>query len=346
MVPLQAGHAIVRCLRERNARIARKVRREIDEHIDEHIDEQIDRQINQKADNDGAGREDERGVEGNIESDGIQNSMLKIALGPIEVSLQPEALIPGSGTVCMLSTTLGLPQAQDTRSVVHEKSAALIWLHGLGDSGDSWKRKFDDLPSLLSSHGTSSTLLQCVHPTATLQAVTANRGEHLASWFDINSLPVSVNEPVDPTGLQATILTLHDHIEELIQQGIPSNRIIIGGFSQGGAAAISAAISCRHKLCGVVCISGWLIRRCNPVDPVDRPPIIKQPNAVAPLPIFFSCGSGDPVVNFRLAKESANYLKADDRVAEKVFTYQRAKHMPTHQEMKEVREVIIKFLCD
>merc|ERR1711862_654366 len=133
----------------------------------------------------------------------------------------------------------------DVDGAARRAAAAVIWLHGLGDTGAGWKgyfgRVLDEVPGV-----------QFFHPTAPKQRVTINPGETTTSWFDLMTWPIDLAEPEGPAGMEETVKMIHAKIEELEREGIPANRVVLGGFSQGGTAALFAGLTCSKRLAGVV----------------------------------------------------------------------------------------------
>lgn len=78
----------------------------------------------------------------------------------------------------------------------------------------------------------------------------------MPSWFDLKTLDIS--GPEDEEGIKAATLNVHSMINTEIEKGIPSNRIVLGGFSQGGALALYSALTFNKPLAGVVSLSCWL----------------------------------------------------------------------------------------
>lgn len=93
-------------------------------------------------------------------------------------------------------------------------------------------------------------------PTAATIPVTLNLGFQMPSWFDIRSLEVGGSE--DEAGIKEAALQIHGMINNEIRAGIPAERIILGGFSQGGALALYSAMTYPEKLAGVIGLSCWL----------------------------------------------------------------------------------------
>ena len=134
-------------------------------------------------------------------------------------------------------------------------TGCLLWLHGVGDhgSGFHWLRR-----ELCSTRGNGLGLQQIkvVLPDAPRRAVTA-AGHKLKAWFDVRSMPITPEELVDADGLADAKKRVQALIKDQIEAGIPSEKIILGGFSQGAAVAAWAAAECPHKLGGVVLWSGY-----------------------------------------------------------------------------------------
>ena len=228
-------------------------------------------------------------------------------------------------------------------------SAALIWLHGLGDASDMWKSKLEN-----NFAGRRLQHVKCLFPRATEQAVTCHGGDSHCSWFDIQSLPVSPTEPGDPVGLKGTIAAIYSLIESLKREGIPPHRVVLGGFSQGGAVAIIAGMTFMDTLCGIVSISGWCVKvptaassvtACatnSTVDTVTTSLSTEKIDSLPSMPVklFFSCGSGDPIIDYELSKSSMETLKQNIGIDVTTKTYQRAKHMPTSAEMVDIQNFI------
>lgn len=93
-------------------------------------------------------------------------------------------------------------------------------------------------------------------PTAATIPVTLNLGFQMPSWFDIKSLEVGGSE--DEAGIKEAAHQVHGMINNEVRAGIPADRIILGGFSQGGALAVYSALTYPEKLAGVIGLSCWL----------------------------------------------------------------------------------------
>lgn len=140
--------------------------------------------------------------------------------------------------------------------------SALVWLHGLGDTEKRWSRLISSevLPHLEATVGPC----KLVAPVAPVAPVTCNKGRRMTRWFDMAELPVGAgNAPPrfgcslpDAVGSAARV---HGIIDGLRKQGIPADKIAVGGFSQGGALAMLSALQYPRKLAGCIALSGLLL---------------------------------------------------------------------------------------
>lgn len=97
--------------------------------------------------------------------------------------------------------------------------------------------------------------VKVICPTASKMPVTLNSGFSMPSWFDLLSLDPAGKE--DEAGIKAAQQVVETLIEQEVQAGLPSDRIMIGGFSQGGALSLFSALQSRHRLAGVAALSCW-----------------------------------------------------------------------------------------
>ena len=133
-----------------------------------------------------------------------------------------------------------------------EHDASIIWMHGLGASAQD----FADMPRIIPRPGT-----RWIFPNAPMRPVTLNNGWRMPSWFDIRFLGAGAGEserecPVEAQESAELIISL---IEEEHARGIPYNRIVLIGFSQGGAMSLYLGCRFPERIAGMVCLSGYLI---------------------------------------------------------------------------------------
>lgn len=127
-------------------------------------------------------------------------------------------------------------------------SSSVIWLHGLGSSGHDFSSIVPNL-NLPENHG-----IRFIFPQAPERPVTINQGMIMPAWYDIK--PDFTQE--DSIGIKQSQNAINDLILQEEQQGIPSNKIILAGFSQGGALALYTGLCYSKRLQGIIALSTYL----------------------------------------------------------------------------------------
>lgn len=169
-----------------------------------------------------------------------------------------------------------------------EATASVIWLHGLGASGHDFEPIVPELQL------PADLPVRFVFPHAPQIPVTVNGGMVMPAWYDI--LAMDIDRKVDEAGVLASADAVDVLIEREIARGIPSERIIIAGFSQGGAIAYQAALRQPKPLAGLLALSTYM---AMPVTPSE---------ANAKLPVMICHGSMDPMVPEQLGQRAAATL--------------------------------------
>jgi phospholipase/carboxylesterase len=131
-----------------------------------------------------------------------------------------------------------------------QATACVIWLHGLGDSGAGFAPIVQVL-NLPNDHA-----IRFVFPHAPEQAVTINNGYVMRSWYDIKSM--DLHNRADMAGVEASELLVRALIQEQIDLGIPANKIILAGFSQGGVLSLFTGLRFEQTLAGIMALSCYL----------------------------------------------------------------------------------------
>ncbi|KAL0636082.1 hypothetical protein Q9L58_004988 [Maublancomyces gigas] len=210
------------------------------------------------------------------------------------------------------------------------QTATFIFLHGLGDNGTGWssvaenfrlRRKFDDCTFIF--------------PHAPRIPITINMGTTAPGWFDITSISGIYTEEDEP-GMLVSVRKIHGIINEQIDKGISSERIILGGFSQGGAIALLAGLTCEHKLGGIVGLSTWLPLR--PRVARTRTEINKA------TPIFLAHGENDPTVKYAWGEASKQVLSGELGYEVEWRTYPNLGHSADPQEIADMEKWLHKIL--
>ncbi|KAG7524485.1 acyl-protein thioesterase 1 [Solea senegalensis] len=166
--------------------------------------------------------------------------------------------------------------------------------------------------------------------------VTLNFGMNMPSWFNIYGLSFDAEE--DESGIKRASDNIKALIDQEVQNGIPSHRIMLGGFSQGGALSLYTALTTQQKLAGVVALSCWLPLRSS------------FPQATANCPnkdmhVLQCHGDADPLVNQAFGKMTATMMKTlinDTNVTFK--SYQGLSHSSCPEELVDVKQFIEKLL--
>lgn len=145
-----------------------------------------------------------------------------------------------------------------------------------------------------------------VFPSAPTIPITVNMGMSMPGWYDIANFD-TLNRSDDEPGIMRSRKYLHSLINQQIADGIPSNRIILGGFSQGGAMSIFAGPTFRERLAGVFGLS------CYMLMPDKFQTLVAETGTEAKIkskpPIFMGHGEADPLVKFEWGKQTADGLK-------------------------------------
>nr|CAH7713244.1 unnamed protein product [Callosobruchus chinensis] len=208
-------------------------------------------------------------------------------------------------------------------STTSKHTATLIFLHGLGDTGQGWASA---MAALRPPH------VKVICPTANTMPVTLNGGYRMPSWFDLKTLDES--GPEDEPGIKAAAKQVHTLIDTEISAGIAADRIVVGGFSQGGALALYSMLTYPKKLAGVVALSCWL--------PIAKtfPAAKKSPDDV---PVFQCHGDCDPIVPYKWGQMTASVLKTMLNNVD-FKTYQGVGHTSSDQELMDMKQFLEKYL--
>lgn len=170
---------------------------------------------------------------------------------------------------------------------------SIIWLHGLGADGNDFAPL---VPELVASDWPA---LRFVFPHAPVRPVTLNGGMPMRAWYDIAGAAIADKQ--DETGIRASIVDVKVLIAREIERGIPAERIILVGFSQGGAIALSAGLRHAERLAGIVAMSTYLPLHDKTADELAL--------ANRNIPIFQAHGTADPVVSPALGTMTRDWLR-------------------------------------
>jgi len=171
--------------------------------------------------------------------------------------------------------------------------AAVIWLHGLGADGN------DFVPIIEQMQLPSHLAIRFVFPNAPLRPITINQGYQMPGWYDISSL--SIVEQEDEAGIRESSAILKALCEEQEASGISASRIVLAGFSQGGAIALHCGCRYPKPLAGIIALSTYMPLPDTLSDEISE--------AIIETPIFMGHGLQDNVVAYDYGKQTLAQLE-------------------------------------
>lgn len=186
---------------------------------------------------------------------------------------------------------------QDPETVEIESTsspdAAVIWLHGLGADGHDFEPVVPELrlPSRLR--------LRFVFPHAPVRPVTINMGMPMRAWYDILQMGGGKE---DEAGIRASQALVQALIEQEKGRGVNPRRIVLAGFSQGGAIVLQTGLRHPERLAGILALSTYL--------PLAGKLAAERSAANRDLPVFMAHGTQDPMIGIARARESRAALEA------------------------------------
>lgn len=172
---------------------------------------------------------------------------------------------------------------------------SVLWLHGLGADGNDFA---PIMPELVRKDWPS---IRFVFPHAPVRAVTINGGARMRAWYDIRDMNLA--NRADSEGVAESVAQVEALIAREAERGIAAERLLLAGFSQGGAITLAAGIARSQPLAGLIALSTYL-----PMTPAQAQAAL-QPKA-ASQPVFMAHGQFDPVVPYAGGDMSANALRA------------------------------------
>lgn len=183
-------------------------------------------------------------------------------------------------------THSGLTESIEVSTGVDPKNA-VIWLHGLGADGHD----FEPVVPMLGMDRVDAT--RFIFPHAPVRPVTLNGGMHMRAWYDIKGISTSRDQ--DEAGIAQSTALVRGFIARENARGIPTSRIVVAGFSQGGAIAAYAGLRNDEQLAGLLILSAYLLFP----DRLDA----ELASANTTAPIFVGHGSADQVVPVSMGRE-------------------------------------------
>lgn len=203
-------------------------------------------------------------------------------------------------------------------------NASVIWLHGLGADGNDFA---PIVPHLAQPEGVN---IRFVFPHAPRIPVTINNGMQMPAWYDI--LEMSLDRKVDEVQLRKSADEAIKLVEREIERGIPAERIVLAGFSQGGAVAYEAALSYQKRLAGVMCLSTYLATQQS----------IRLSAEQKQTPFLVHHGAMDPVVPVQLGEQARDWLTQRNYSVE--YKSYPMQHQVCPQQIADIRDWLTQVL--
>lgn len=169
----------------------------------------------------------------------------------------------------------------------------VIWLHGLGANGYDFKPIVPEL-NLPVGHG-----IRFIFPHAPQRPVTINAGVVMPAWYDVYSMSFIDHE--DEEGINHSVHQVEQLIQQQQQHGINSKKIVLAGFSQGGAVALHTALRYKQPLAGIMALSSYL--------PLAKDFAKNLSEANKNIPVLMCHGTHDPVVPYHLGDDSRYFME-------------------------------------
>ena len=202
------------------------------------------------------------------------------------------AIVPTCNSATMPAMTSESPQTIEVETGARP-DAAVLWLHGLGADGHDFEPVVPELrlPPRLA--------VRFVFPHAPVRPVTINAGMRMRAWYDILQLG---GGPEDEAGIRASRRLLQGLIEREKARGIAAHRIVLAGFSQGGAIALHTGLRCAEPLAGILALSTYL--------PLASSLAAERSDANRQVPLFQAHGTFDDLIPIERAARTRDELQA------------------------------------
>ncbi len=205
-----------------------------------------------------------------------------------------------------------------------EPKGSVIWMHGLG--ADCW-----DFVPVVKELGLPADLpLRFIFPQAPSRPITINNGYVMPGWYDISM--AELERKADEAGIRESQGLINELIAREVSRGIRADKIILAGFSQGGAIALQAGLRHPQELAGILALSTYLTLQ----DSLAA----EKSAANARIPILMAHGTQDPVVPLALARSSRAKLEEQGYKVE--WREYPMQHSVSMEEIEEIGQWLLK----
>ncbi len=187
-----------------------------------------------------------------------------------------------------------MPELLDAIEIETGKNptASVIWLHGLGADGN-------DFAPIVPELRLPKAAIRFVFPHAPVRPVTINGGMRMRAWYDITD---GANRREDERGVRASQVLIEALVGREKERGTKAGRLVLAGFSQGGAIALHTGLRHPERIAGIMALSTYV--------PVEEKLLPEASTANRDVPIFMGHGSDDPIIPLVRAEQSRNLLKS------------------------------------
>jgi len=206
--------------------------------------------------------------------------------------------------------------------------ASVIWLHGLGADGHDFEGLVPELKL------PDDLAIRFIFPHAPNRPITLNNGYVMRGWYDISSLEFGQQE--DEQGIHESSTAITQLIENEITRGIPSHRILLAGFSQGGAIVLHTALRYTQTLAGVMALSTYLPLKNTIENEIN--------DANKNISIFMAHGMQDDIVNYQYGVQSRVLLEQNNCCVE--WHDYAMSHSVCIDEIRDIRNWLIELLSN
>ena len=214
-----------------------------------------------------------------------------------------------------------------------EHTATLFFFHGSGSSGDAIKEWVD----ILTREELKFPHIKIMYPSAPLQPYTAYNGMPSYVWFDRKDL--SIHVPEDVESMESICSNVSELIDAEVTNGIPHNKIIVGGFSMGGGLSLYLTYKHKPSLAGCFAMSSFLNKNSSVYKHLQEHPETRKP------PLLQFHGTADELVPIEWGEETHKNLK-DSGVKGQFVRLNDAGHELTRSELATFRKWVLEVLSE
>jgi phospholipase/carboxylesterase len=204
--------------------------------------------------------------------------------------------------------------------------ASVVWLHGLGADGHDFEALVPELRL------PEQPAIRFVFPHAPVRAVTLNAGYRMRAWYDIVAIDRSA--PQDAAGIRESAAAVRQLVAREGERGVPPERVVLAGFSQGGAIALHEGLRHPTRLGGILALSTYL--------PLADTLAAESHPANAAVPIFMAHGTQDTVVSLGLGEGSKTMLER--RGHDVLWKTYPMGHSVCLDEVRDIRAFLLRVL--